>query len=195
MSAYEDLPGHHLISIRNLIASSPDDSYPDTAGTIADDINFFMDNFTASEWDYSGSITSMLSGRSSSRQTTASPAPKTPARGITIPLGSASWSSWQMEWSTKRRAMAKTTRSPHQQTKQWCRSQHRLLRQARWRDGHSCRNSRSLKKGSKRSNGRHDCYVPRSSRNVPRAVRELRRRGASPGSGSWPMTTSTTHWT
>ena len=54
MSAYEDLPGHHLISIRNLIASSPDDSYPDTAGTIADDINFFMDNFMASEWDYSG---------------------------------------------------------------------------------------------------------------------------------------------
>jgi len=54
MSAYEDLSGHHLILIRNLIASSPDDSYPDTAGTIADDINFFMDNFTASEWDYSG---------------------------------------------------------------------------------------------------------------------------------------------
>ena len=50
MSSYEDLPGHHLISIRNLIVSSPDDSYPDTA----DDINFFMDNFTASEWDYSG---------------------------------------------------------------------------------------------------------------------------------------------
>ena len=48
MSAYKDLPGHHLTSIRNLIASSPDDSYPDTAGTIADDINFFMDNFTAS---------------------------------------------------------------------------------------------------------------------------------------------------
>ena len=46
---YEDLPGHHLPSIRNLIASSPDDSYPETAGSIADDINFFMDNFTAEE--------------------------------------------------------------------------------------------------------------------------------------------------
>ena len=45
---YEDLPGHHLLSIRNLIASSPDDSYPETAGSIADDINFFMDNFTTS---------------------------------------------------------------------------------------------------------------------------------------------------
>ena len=54
MSAYADLPGHHLLSIRNLITSSPDDSYPDTVGTIADNINFFMDNFTASEWDYSG---------------------------------------------------------------------------------------------------------------------------------------------
>ena len=43
MSAYEDLPGHHLLSIRNLIVSSPDDSYPDTA----DDVNFFMENFTA----------------------------------------------------------------------------------------------------------------------------------------------------
>ena len=52
---YEDLPGHHLLSIRNLIASSPDDSYPETADSIADDINFFMDNFTAEEAeDYSG---------------------------------------------------------------------------------------------------------------------------------------------
>ena len=51
----EDLPGHHLLSIRNLIASSPDDSYPETAGSIADDISFFMDNFTAEEAeDYSG---------------------------------------------------------------------------------------------------------------------------------------------
>ena len=38
-SEYEDLPGHHLLSIRNLIASSPDESY----------------NFTAEEAeDYSG---------------------------------------------------------------------------------------------------------------------------------------------
>ena len=40
---------------RNLIASSPDDSYPETVGSITDDINFFMDNFTAEEAeDYSG---------------------------------------------------------------------------------------------------------------------------------------------
>ena len=52
---YEDLPGHHLLSIRNLIASSPDESYPETASSIADDVNFFMNNFTAEEAeDYSG---------------------------------------------------------------------------------------------------------------------------------------------
>ena len=52
---YEDLPGHHLLSIRNLIASSPDDSYPETASSIADDISFFMNNFPAKEAeDYSG---------------------------------------------------------------------------------------------------------------------------------------------
>ena len=46
---YDDLPGHHLLSIRNLIATSPDDSYPETASSIADDISFFMNNFTAKE--------------------------------------------------------------------------------------------------------------------------------------------------
>ena len=46
---YEDLSGHNLLSIHNLITSSLDDSYPETAGSIADDINFFMDNFTAEE--------------------------------------------------------------------------------------------------------------------------------------------------
>jgi hypothetical protein len=49
---YEDLPSHHLLSIRNLIASSPDESYPEMVNSIADDVNFFMDNFTAE--DYSG---------------------------------------------------------------------------------------------------------------------------------------------
>ena len=47
--------GHHLLSIRNLIALSPNDSYPETASSIANDISFFMDNFTAEEAeDYSG---------------------------------------------------------------------------------------------------------------------------------------------
>ena len=55
LTEYEDLPGHHLLSIRNLIASYPDDSYPEMAGSIADDINFFRDNFTTEEVeDYSG---------------------------------------------------------------------------------------------------------------------------------------------
>jgi len=51
----EDLPGHHLLSIRNLVASSPDESCPEAASLIADDVNFFMNNFTAEEAeDYSG---------------------------------------------------------------------------------------------------------------------------------------------
>ena len=37
------------------IASSPDESYPETASSIAGDVNFFMNNFTAEEAeDYSG---------------------------------------------------------------------------------------------------------------------------------------------
>jgi len=52
---YEDLPGHHLLWIRNLIASSPDKSYPEMASSIADAVNFFMNNFTAEEAeDYFG---------------------------------------------------------------------------------------------------------------------------------------------
>ena len=52
---YEDLPSHHLLSTRSLIASSPDESYPEMASSIADDVNFFMNNFTAEEAeDYSG---------------------------------------------------------------------------------------------------------------------------------------------
>ena len=52
---YEDLPGHHLLSVRNLIASSLDEPYPETANSIADDIDFFMNNFVAEEAeDYSG---------------------------------------------------------------------------------------------------------------------------------------------
>ena len=52
---YEDLPGHSLMSIRSLIASSPNYSYPETASSIADNISFFMDNFMAEEdEDYSG---------------------------------------------------------------------------------------------------------------------------------------------
>ena len=51
----EDLPGHHLLSIRNLIASSLDESYPETASSIIDDVNFFMNNFAADEAeDYFG---------------------------------------------------------------------------------------------------------------------------------------------
>jgi hypothetical protein len=49
MSAYEDLPGHHLLSARNLIASTPDSSYPDSAveGSV------LTQGRANPEWDYS----------------------------------------------------------------------------------------------------------------------------------------------
>jgi hypothetical protein len=46
-SIYDELPGHHLTSIRNLVASSPDDSYPESsAESVRGQEN--------PEWDYSG---------------------------------------------------------------------------------------------------------------------------------------------
>ena len=50
MSAYEDLPGHHLLSIRNLIASTPDSSYPDSSDGESIPVQGRMN----SKWDYSG---------------------------------------------------------------------------------------------------------------------------------------------
>ena len=50
LSAYEDLPGHHLISICNLIASPPDSLYLDSA----DEEYVYVRGCEAPEWDYSG---------------------------------------------------------------------------------------------------------------------------------------------
>ncbi|KAF8728904.1 hypothetical protein HU200_018200 [Digitaria exilis] len=47
ISAYDDLPGHHLASVRNLIASTPDDSYPESGEEYALGQEF-------PGWDYSG---------------------------------------------------------------------------------------------------------------------------------------------
>jgi hypothetical protein len=49
-SAYKDLPGHHLLSIRNLIASTPDILYPDST----DEGYVIVRDRVALEWDYSG---------------------------------------------------------------------------------------------------------------------------------------------
>ena len=52
---HEDLSGHHFLSIRSLIAPSSCESYPEMATSIADDVNFFMNSFTAEKAeDYSG---------------------------------------------------------------------------------------------------------------------------------------------
>ena len=50
MSAYEDLPGHHLLSIRNLVTSTPDSSYLDSV----DEGSIPAQGHMNPEWDYSG---------------------------------------------------------------------------------------------------------------------------------------------
>ena len=50
MSAYEDLPGHHLLSIRNLIASTPDSSYLGSS----DEESIAAQGRMNPKWDYSG---------------------------------------------------------------------------------------------------------------------------------------------
>ena len=50
MSAYEDLPGHHLLLARNLIASTPDSSYPDST----DEGSVSAQDRVNPEWDYFG---------------------------------------------------------------------------------------------------------------------------------------------
>ena len=49
MSAYEDLTGHHLLLIRNLIASTPDSSYPGSS----DERSIHARGHINPEWDYS----------------------------------------------------------------------------------------------------------------------------------------------
>ena len=137
MGAYEDLPCHHLLSIRNLIASSPDDSYPDTAGSIVDDINFFMDNFTATERDYSEvrDLNAFWSFQLAADYCLT--CSEDSSEGDYDPPGSASWSSWRMGWLMNRRATMGTTRSHHQRTK-WRRPLRTPpLHQARRRGGRS----------------------------------------------------------
>ena len=80
---HEDLPGHHLLSIRSLITSSPDDFYPRRRAR--------SPTTSTSSWTTSrprrprttpGFATPALSARSSSRRLIASPALRTPVRGV-----------------------------------------------------------------------------------------------------------------
>jgi hypothetical protein len=195
MSAYKDLPGHHLFSICNLIASSPDDSYPDTAGTIADDINFFMENFMASEWDYSG-VRNLNAFRSFQLAANyyltcsedSSEGDYDPTRecymveladGVVDEASSDGGNNEEPRPANQAVVPVATPAA----------SSSSAVRRAQLAQ------LTELEKGSKRSNGRHDCYAPRSSRNALHTVRAPERRGVSPRSGSWPTTTSTTCWT
>jgi hypothetical protein len=49
MAAYEDLPGHHLLAVRNLIATTNDESYHGSASELPP-----ATSHGYAEWDFSG---------------------------------------------------------------------------------------------------------------------------------------------
>jgi hypothetical protein len=180
MSAYEDLPGHHLLSIRNLIASSPDDSYSDTTN----DINFFMDNLAAPEWDYSGvcDLDAFRSFQFAANYCLT--CFEDSSEGDYDPTRECFMVELRTDRSTTLRTMTGTAGQTRRQTKRWCLQRTLLLRQAPRRGRHSWRNSRSFKPGSTSSAGRRKSCALRSSSSTPHVERRPGRRGASPGNGS-----------
>jgi hypothetical protein len=49
VAAYEDLPGHHLLAVRNLIATTNDESYHGSASELPPATSYWY-----AEWDFSG---------------------------------------------------------------------------------------------------------------------------------------------
>jgi hypothetical protein len=49
VAAYEDLPGHHLLAVRNLIATTNDESYHGSASELPP-----ATSHGYAEWDFSG---------------------------------------------------------------------------------------------------------------------------------------------
>jgi hypothetical protein len=49
VAAYEDLPGHHLLAVKILVATTNDDSYHDSASELP-----FATSHGYAEWDFSG---------------------------------------------------------------------------------------------------------------------------------------------
>jgi hypothetical protein len=49
MVAYEDLPGHHLLAVRNLLATTNDESYHSSASELPP-----ATSHEYAEWDFSG---------------------------------------------------------------------------------------------------------------------------------------------
>ena len=177
LTEYEDLPGHHLLSIRNLIALSLDESYPETASSISDDVNFFMNNFMAeAAEDYSGV--------------------RDPDAFCSFQLATAyyltcSEDSSEGDYDPARecfmvqlRVMTGMAGQARRRTNRWCRLRPLLLRQARRCGRHSLRSTRSFKPSSTSSVGKLRSFAPHSSSSVPRVARMPRRRDASLGSGS-----------
>jgi hypothetical protein len=94
VAAYEDLPGHHLLAVRNLIATTNDESYHDSASELPPTTSHGY-----AEWDFSSVPDPVCSSGSSMSRTTSSTTPTPPALVAMIPHESASWSP-SATWST-----------------------------------------------------------------------------------------------
>jgi hypothetical protein len=190
---YEDLPGHHLYAIRNLIASPPDDSYPESAVSIADEINFFMDNFTAEEAiDYSGVRNpdtfrsfQLVAAYYLTCSEDSSEGDYDPTREcFMVELADGADEEASDNDGARRDPPPTNQVVPPPPANQGAVPPPDPDASSSWR------NSRSSRRGSRRSVDKPDCSEPRSSRSAPCAVRELRQQDASPKSGSWPTAAS-----
>jgi hypothetical protein len=84
VGAYEDLPGHHLLAVRNLIATTNDESYQGSASELP--------SHGYAEWDFSSVPDPVLFQRFLDARTTGLATPTTPASEAMILHASASWS-------------------------------------------------------------------------------------------------------
>jgi hypothetical protein len=99
VAAYEGLPGHHLLAIRNLIATTNDESYHGSASELPP-----ATSHGYTEWDFSGVLDPVMFQRFLDAADYGSVVPTTPASGDTTPHVSASW------WSSTTRPTARTWR-------------------------------------------------------------------------------------
>jgi hypothetical protein len=101
VEAYEDLPGHHFLAVRNLIVTTNDESYHGFVSELPPAISHGY-----VQWDFSGVPYPVMFQRFLDTTDTGSAAPTTPAPGVTTPHVSASW------WSSTTRPTARTWQGP-----------------------------------------------------------------------------------
>jgi hypothetical protein len=114
MAAYKDLPGHHMLSAGNLIATTNDESYHGSASELPP-----MTSHCYTEWDFSGVLDPWCSDDSSMLETTGLVVLMTLASGAITPHLSASWS------SSTNTLMARTERVMETRPRTWSQTHHR----------------------------------------------------------------------